>query len=109
MRKFLILSAGSVFLFSGTLFAQEAVSGDAPEGDQYQQIAREAERNKELLEIWKDHVRTLTEERNAAYKELETFKSAVPQQFGMETQAIPAGMMTQAAGQNLTSQMATLQ
>ncbi|PIU40368.1 MAG: hypothetical protein COT00_02110 [Candidatus Omnitrophica bacterium CG07_land_8_20_14_0_80_50_8] len=39
------------------------------------QTSQEVERTKELLEIWKDHVRTLTKERDAAYRELEALKS----------------------------------
>src|SRR3989338_5174539 len=35
----------------------------------------EAERTQQLLEIWKDHVKTLTRERNDAYKEIEALKS----------------------------------
>jgi chromosome segregation ATPase len=35
----------------------------------------EAERTQQLLEIWKDHVKTLTRERNEAYKEIEALKS----------------------------------
>src|SRR3989338_680586 len=35
----------------------------------------EAERTKQLLEIWKDHVKTLTRERNDAYKEIEALKN----------------------------------
>ena len=35
----------------------------------------EAERTQQLLEIWKDHVKTLTRERDEAYKEIEALKS----------------------------------
>ena len=35
----------------------------------------EAERTQQLLEIWKDHVKTLTRERNDAYKEIEALKN----------------------------------
>ncbi len=68
-----------------------AVGGDG----HYDATAQEAERNRELLEIWKDHVKTLTKERDAAYKELEQFKAngtgtPMAQFGGIETQAIPS-------------------
>ena len=70
-------------------FASQETDNSAPQN---------AERNRELLEIWKDHVKTLTKERNAAYKELEVLKAGGPgmhsptmAQFGgMETQALPS-------------------
>ncbi len=39
------------------------------------QSSDDYERTKELLEIWKDHVRTVTKERDEAYKEIETLKN----------------------------------
>lgn len=48
------------------------------------------QRTKELLEIWKDHVRTLTRERDEAYQEIDRLKSSKPAQFGaVETQLLP--------------------
>ena len=37
-------------------------------------LTREMEKDKELLGIWKDHVRALTKERDDAYKEIESLK-----------------------------------
>ena len=57
-------------------------------------LAQEAERNRELLEIWKDHVKTLTKERDDAYRQIERLKAGgvgTPAgQFGIETTPIPA-------------------
>lgn len=56
------------------------------------------QRTKELLEIWKDHVRTLTKERDEAYREIDRLKtqgsasrhSTGLSQFGaVETQPLP--------------------
>ena len=66
-----------VFGFSKTLIAQEMAGQPDAMDMRYQQISQEAQRNKELLEIWKDHVRTLTKERDEAYKEIETLKAVV--------------------------------
>src|SRR3990167_3692544 len=38
----------------------------------------EAERTQQLLMIWKDHVKTLTRERDEAYKEIEALKNQSP-------------------------------
>ncbi|MBI3252417.1 MAG: hypothetical protein HYZ52_03755 [Candidatus Omnitrophica bacterium] len=76
----------------------------------YEKLNQEAERNKELLEIWKDHVRTLTKERDEAYKELEQLKSGSPNrsQFGaIETQPLP-GAPSPGAIRDLQSQIQSL-
>lgn len=52
---------------------------------------QDSERAQELLEIWKDHVRTITKERDEAYKEIDTLKSqTAKQQFAIEVAPIPA-------------------
>lgn len=71
----------------GASFQQgQAVGSDDPTAAQSDKLSQELERNKELLEIWKDHVRTLTKERDDAYKQIEDLKSNTSAQ----TQASPA-------------------
>ena len=71
MKKFFTLVLVSTVLMGKWALAGEVESPDS----RYQSLAQEAERNKELLEIWKDHVKTLTKERDAAYKQIEQFKA----------------------------------
>lgn len=54
-----------------------AVNGFAAEAEdaKYEKLAQEAKRNHELLDIWKQHVRTLTQERDEAYKEIQQLKA----------------------------------
>ena len=40
----------------------------------FEALTKELQKGKELLAIWKDHVRSLTKERDEAYKEIETLK-----------------------------------
>ena len=60
---------------SASSYAQEARSGsdlrDIDPG-----LAKQIARDKQLLEIWKDHVRTLTRERDEAYQHIEELKSS---------------------------------
>ena len=62
-------------------------------------FTQDAERNKELLDIWKDHVKTLTKERDDAYRQIEQMKLSgagpVAQFGGVETVAIPSPAMTE--------------
>lgn len=87
MKKFWI-TAGALTVFFGTvvLNGQTDLSAET-EDPSYEKIAQEAERNRELLEIWKDHVKTLTKERDQAYQELERMRSGagVAQFGGVET------------------------
>ena len=48
------------------------------ESSSYDELAQELEKTKEMTQIWKDHVRTLTRERDAAYQEIETLKNQAP-------------------------------
>lgn len=50
---------------------QESLDGRAD------QLSQELARNKELLEIWKDHVRTVTKERDDAYKQIDDLKNGM--------------------------------
>ena len=114
MKKF--FSIGFVFslvLISSVVTKQVSLASQEPADSSSQ----DAERNRELLEIWKDHVKTLTKERNAAYKELEQLKASHPggpsvapmAQFGgMETQALPSPAATQQI-EGLQSEVARLQ
>lgn len=92
MKNFWI-TAGALTLFLGTVVLNGQVDLRAETEDpNYEKIAQEAERNRELLEIWKDHVKTLTKERDQAYQELERMKSGsgagLAQFGGMETAPI---------------------
>lgn|GEM_PF-6198234 len=54
-------------------------------------------RNEELLEIWKEHVKTLTEERDKAYKELEALKRAkvaAPAPIASKTSTVSSGLVS---------------
>ena len=110
MKKFLwgftiftLIIIPSVFTKQTNLSAQESATQDT-------------QRDRELLEIWKDHVKTLTKERNAAYKELEQLKAGggmrapVAQFGGMETQALPSPSPAAAQQiEGLKSEVARLQ
>lgn len=74
------LVLGSFLIGSfGISFAAENSTGDN-------------ERTQEILDIWKEHVRTLTRERDDAFRQLEALKSAGPnQQFGMESAPVTGG------------------
>src|SRR3989338_5474951 len=56
-----------------SVLAQETPAMDAVD-PRYQKLMQEFDRNKEMISIWKDHVRTLTRERDEAYKRLEDLK-----------------------------------
>ena len=60
MKKFFItLSAAAIFLSAGILTKQ---TGLFAEPSLPESVSQEADRNRELLEIWKEHVKTLTKE-----------------------------------------------
>ncbi len=67
------------FLYSPYLAGQEMMGRSEPLDNNSQKLAQEIERDRELLEIWKDHVKTLTKERDEAYKQLEALKSQNPE------------------------------
>lgn len=58
----------------------ESSSSDSP----VEAVSPEREKNSELLEIWKEHVRTLTRERDEAYRQIDRLKSQQP------SRAVPA-------------------
>lgn len=58
--------------------AQETVMGSGTEQISQPPQIPETERTQQLMEIWKDHVKTLTRERDEAYKEIEALKSQRP-------------------------------
>lgn len=81
IKVFIFMS--SVLLISG--FSRAAVEtqndfiSDEPIQARYDKLAQELEKNRELLEIWKNHVRTLTQERDEAVKEAENLKTKAPE------------------------------
>ncbi len=113
MKKFWgALCAVSLFLTLGVVAQQGNLSADTAELD-YDKVSQEAGRNRELLEIWKDHVKTLTKERDDAYRQLEHMRSASPvggvAQFGgMESAPLPSQATTQQI-QGLQSEVSRLQ
>ncbi len=101
IKKFISQALIFTFFFSSCSFAQEPSTVDPTEAKIDKAIA-EANRNKELLEIWKEHVKTLTQERDDAYRQIESLKTTnsspmivgQPARFGeIEIQPLPASMM----------------
>ncbi|GEM_PF-6464333 len=69
------------------LSAQDMTAGVDLSDPRYQKLVQEADRNRQMIEIWKDHVRTLTHERDEAYKKLETVQTTgVPVPAAAEAQ-----------------------
>jgi len=113
MKKFWItVGALTLFLGSSVLNGQVGLNAQTQDPD-YEKIAQEAERNRELLEIWKDHVKTLTKERDQAYQELERLRSGGPAslaQFGgMETAPLPPSPEALQQIDSLQSEVSRLQ
>ena len=86
LTAFFALSCGACTLS----IAEETASPDKA----HEKLEQEAKRNRELLDIWKQHVRTLTQERDEAYKELQQLKAGASEApmarlGGVETQALP--------------------
>jgi chromosome segregation ATPase len=117
MKKFCMAVTFSILILIPSVFLKQiSVAAESVKGNRTDNPAQEAERNRELLEIWKDHVKILTKERDAAYKEIERFKAGgagmggtpMAQFGGVETQAMPS---PEAANQikNLQSEVARLQ
>ncbi|HTL70844.1 MAG TPA: hypothetical protein VL404_06095, partial [Candidatus Eisenbacteria bacterium] len=67
--------------------ARDMAAGE-PLDTRYQKLSQEADRNREMIEIWKDHVRTLTQERDEAYRKIEEMKTQGTS--AVETEAAPA-------------------
>lgn len=88
----LILGLGTSQAF---VAAETAGADPDPAEARYQKAVQESERNRELLEIWKDHVRTLTQERDDAYRQIETLRKGAPaspiaaHKVAVETQPLP--------------------
>ena len=82
-----VLLVGGLLGSSKILFAEVYIQPAQETGmdNRAGQASHEFERTKELLEIWKDHVRTLTRERDEAYKETEALKNQ-----GASSAAAPA-------------------
>jgi DNA repair exonuclease SbcCD ATPase subunit len=99
MKKIsIIVGIVAVFTAFGVVPYQARLSAEPD----YEKIAQEAERNRELLDIWKQHVKTLTKERDDAYRQLETLKAAGPApvapvaQFGgVESAPLPSAAFTE--------------
>lgn len=117
MKNFWATTAFFVLIVSPVILSRQISLASEPAGDsRYNNLAQEAERNRELLEIWKDHVKTLTKERDTAYKELEQLKvngpgmqSAPVAQFGgIETQTLPSPEAMHQI-ENLQSEVSRLQ
>lgn len=74
-----LLSAVSILALSMTVLAssnaQESKSASDLRGID-PGLAKQIARDKQLIEIWKDHVRTLKQERDEAYQRIEELKSA---------------------------------
>jgi chromosome segregation ATPase len=108
MRKSSVVSFVLGFLafgiFSSSVSAQQEVSGtfQAPQD----QMAQELEKSRQMLEIWKDHVRELTQERDEAYQEIDRLKGGEnsSQQFGIETAPLPGS-----AAQNISQYTQTIE
>jgi len=113
MKKYWVtLGAVSLFLTAGVLMKQNVLSAETVETD-YDKISQEADRNRELLDIWKEHVKTLTKERDDAYRQLEHMRAASPAggvaQFGgMESAPLPSPVATQQI-EGLQSEVSRLQ
>lgn len=89
MKKIQILVLALIFSSPLPLIAQEARLGttDLPDAVAAESpLAKQIARDKQLLEIWKDHVRTLTRERDEAYQKIQDLQ----QQAASAPAAVPA-------------------
>src|SRR3989338_9080912 len=84
-------------VFLSSYFGFYAPASAEGESSSYDELAQELEKTKEMTQIWKDHVRTLTRERDTAYQEIETLKnqtasagspSRILRKGGIETQPL---------------------
>ncbi len=77
MKKQFIVSVAVVggLLLNGALRAEEVQTQDSWRA-KYEQLAKEADRDKELLGIWKNHVKEVTRERDDAYQQIDTLKTS---------------------------------
>lgn len=72
----LVFMLGSVVFTQKTVKAEPETASQDPSVQSSQSGGDELERTKELLQIWKDHVREVTKERDDALAEIEKVKSA---------------------------------
>ncbi len=100
MKKFFVTIAILICVFTSSTFINLVSANAEVSETDVTALSQEAQRNRELLDIWKEHVKSLTKERDEAYKELESLRAsrsvrtstpvAAPLgQFGVESQAIP--------------------
>ncbi|GEM_PF-2673968 len=79
MKKILwvipVIFLSSCFGFYQLASAGEESSNQPSLESRSEELAQELEKSKEMTQIWKDHVRTLTKERNEAYQEIERLKN----------------------------------
>jgi chromosome segregation ATPase len=114
MKKYRVtVGVLALFLGSAVFFGQGNINAQT-ENPNYDKISQDAERNRELLEIWKDHVKTLTKERDQATQELERVKArgadAPAAQFGgMESMPLPLPAETMQQIDSLQSEVSRLQ
>ncbi len=105
----------TLFLGSVVLHNQDNLNAET-EDLNYEKISQDADRNRELLEIWKDHVKTLTKERDQAYQEIERMKMggamnvAPAAQFGaIESMPLPPSPGAAKRIDSLQSEVSRLQ
>ncbi len=90
MKKIWAASSILILFIAISIFVGQASLSAEPEGQsEAERISQDAERNRELLDIWKEHVKTLTKERDDAYRQIERIKvsggSPVAQFGGVES------------------------
>ena len=96
MKKvFMTITVFLLVLVSTVVMKKTVLADESDPASSYEAVSQEAERNRELLEIWKDHVKTLTKERDAAFKEVEQLKAAGPPVGGARPMAQFGGVETQ--------------
>ncbi len=107
-----VLSVFSLVLLFGFYRSARAES-DASSESRYQALSEELNKNKEMLQIWKDHVRSLTKDRDEAYRQIQTLKSQTTQagdqgrvlrKGGVEIQSLPNQAAFQQLQQNYQAQ-----
>lgn len=107
MKKKKIAVSAFVILSALLAFTKQALVSAQPANLDVDKALQESERNRELLEIWKAHVKTLTKERDDAFKQIEklkmTQKTGPMAQFGgVETAALPPSQQVQALQSEVT-------
>src|SRR3989338_284093 len=107
-----VLSVVSLVLLFG-FYASARAEDDASSESRYQALSEELNKNKEMLQIWKDHVRSLTKDRDEAYRQIQTLKTRATQagdqgrvlrKGGVEIQSLPNQAAFQQLQQNYQAQ-----